>query len=1165
MKSLHALLSSLSAQDVRLWVEGDQLRCNAPAGTLTPELRAELTQRKTEILNVLNRATRAVGVMAESIQPVPRTGDLPLSFAQQGLWFIDQLEEGSATYNQLFAVHWQGHLQVSTLQQALTEIGQRHEILRTSFNTVNGQPTQAIADAFDLHLTQIDLQDFPSPRQWNEIEQLAIAESLQPFDLNQAPLMRVKLLQLGPADAVVLFVIHHLIADAWSGAIILQELTTLYAAFGHDQPSPLPTLPFQYVDFAQWQQQHLRGAVLNELFGYWQQQLQGPLPVLELPSDRPRPAIQTYRGATATFQLNPEVAGWLKHFSQQQGGTLFMTLLAAFQVLLYRYTDQVDLCVGTAIATRREQDLESLVGFLVNTVVLRTDLAGHPSFCELMDRVKTVVWGAFNHADLPFHLLVEKLRPERDLAHTPLFQVMFVLENAPIAPIQQPELSLQLLEMPVATAKFDLNLSMREMDQSLVGKFEYNADLFDAATITRMVGHFQTLLAGIAANPQASITQLPLLTPAERQQLLVEWNHTQVEYPQQFGVHHLFENQVEKTPDAVAVTSGNRALTYRQLNQQANQLAHQLMRLGVKPEVLVGICVERSLEMVIGLLGILKAGGAYVPLDPTYPAERLAFMMSDAQVPVLLTTESLIARLPQHSASVVCLDTAQATLASELDENPDSGVQFEHLAYVIYTSGSTGQPKGTLIPHRGLVNYLSWCTQAYAVDEGSGAPVNSALGFDATITSLFSPLLAGRTVVLLSDGHELDALSTVLRSQPDFSLVKITPAHLEILNHQLSDLSANGHTRSLIIGGEALFAHHLSVWRTRAPSTRLINEYGPTETVVGCCVYEVSPQTPELGAIPIGRPIANTQLYLLDQHQQPVPIGIPGELHIGGAGVARGYLNRPDLTAAKFIPHPFSDRPGERLYKTGDLARYRPDGTLEYLGRIDDQVKIRGFRIELGEIETALTQHPQIREAVVMMREDQPGNQRLVAYLVPIPFQTLDLTPSHMRRYVQATLPAYMVPAAFVILDALPLTPNGKVDRRTLPLPEVVAQTDVTYVMPQTEAERRIAEIWQALLQVDRVGIHDNFFDLGGHSLLLIQVQARLQELFAETIPIVELFKYPSIHALAQHFSQSQSSVNAQQAQQRIQQRRDRQTTMQQQRQIRQQRRAMHKSRGGAS
>jgi len=1024
----------------------------------------------------------------------------PASFAQRRLWFLDQFEPGSPLYNIFSAVRMQGTLHVAALEQGIQEIVQRHESLRTTMATIDGQPTQIIHPRTNITLAKIDLQELFKQDQEGEIFRLAIEEAQRPFHLAQGPLLRTMLLKLGEEEHMLLLSMHHIISDGWSMGVFIREIAILYEAFAQGRPSPLHELPIQYADFAAWQREWLQGEVLQEQLTYWTQQLGDYPPVLRLPTDLLRPAVQTSHGARQACFLPLPLSEALKELSRQEGVTLFMTLLAAFQTLLSRYTHQDDISVGTSIANRTRAETEGLIGCFVNMLVLRTDLSGDPSFRELVQRVREVALGAYAHQDLPFEKLVEELNPAREMSHTPLFQVLFTLQNAPMQLLELSGLTLRSLAVDRRTAKFDWLLSMLDTEQGLAASWEYNTDLFNDTTITRLLEHFQTLLEGIVANPEQRLSSLPLITASERQQLLVEWNDTAIDYPREQCFHQLFAQQVERMPDSIAVVFEDQQLTYAELNARTNQLAHHLQTLGVGPDVLVAICVERSLEMVIGLLGILNAGGAYLPLDLTYPKERLAFMLEDARAPVLLTQQRFVGSLPESKAHVICLDTAWEATAGEPGENPISGTIAQNLAYVIYTSGSTGKPKGTMIPHQGLMNYLHWCTQVYLTEGGRGAPVHSPIGFDLTITSLFSPLLVGQSIVLLPEAQEIESLCTLLRTEGDFGLVKITPAHLEVLSHLLPPEEAQGRTRALIIGGEALWGISLSFWQTYAPHTRLINEYGPTETVVGCCVYEVPAGTTLAGAVPIGRPICNTQLYILDSHLQPTPVGVPGELYIGGDGLARGYLNRPDLTAERFIPHPFSDEPGARLYKTGDLARYQLDGNLVFLGRIDDQVKIRGFRIELGEVEAVLSQHSAVHEAVVIVREDTPGDRRLVAYVVPQEEQSP--TVGHLRSFLREKLPEYMLPSAFVILEQLPLTPNGKVDRRALPRPERKGP----FVAPRNPVEERLAGMWAEVLGLERVGIHDNFFELGGHSLLATQVISRLRAAFRVELPVRRLF-----------------------------------------------------------
>jgi amino acid adenylation domain-containing protein len=1125
MKKIDKFLSELYSLDVKLWVEGDCLRCNAPDEVLTPSLSAQLCDRKTEIIAFLNQAHCALHSLSPTlaIQPISRQGNLPLSFAQQRLWFLAQLEPNNPFYNIPVAVRLQGQLNLATLEQTFNEILRRHETLRTNFQIVEGQPVAVISPIASLQMPLLDLSELPNTQKEAEVKQQILAEAQLPFDLKTDLLLRVKLLRLGEQEHILIVTMHHIASDGWSIGVMVSEVATLYEAFCAGQPSPLPQLPIHYADFAAWQRQCLQGEALQAQMSYWRKQLEGAPSVLELPLDQPRPTVGTFRGASYSFEISKEVSLALNQLSQQAGSTLFMTLLAAFNILLGRYTGNEDIVVGTPIANRNRAEIEGLIGFFVNTLVMRTNLSGNPSFLELLERVREVTLGAYTHQDFPFEQLVEALQPQRSLSHTPLFQVMFVLQNAPMLQIELPGLTLSPLESDSGTAKFDLTLILSEMmprtESGLRGKFEYNTDLFDASTITRMVEHFCTLLSGIAAAPERRISELPLLTESQRHQLLVEWNQTRTDYPKDKCIHQLFEAQVEKTPDAVAVVFENQQLTYRELNQRANQLAHYLQELGVKPEVLVGICVERSLDMVIGLLGILKAGGAYVPLDPAYPQERLAFMIEDARSPVLLTQQRLVEALPEHKAQIVCLDADWEEIAQESQENPVSEAMANKLAYVIYTSGSTGQPKGVQILHGALANFLSAMHLTLGLSQEDILLSVTTISFDIAALELYLPLIVGARLVVVSREVAADGLQLSQQlASSGVTVMQATPATWQLL--LAAGWQGNGQLK-ILCGGEVLkrkLANELLEL-----GTELWNLYGPTETTIWSAAYKVElleSTEQQNDIVSIGRPISNTQFYILDQHHQPVPVGVFGELHIGGAGLARGYLNREELTAQKFIPNPFNGDSASRLYKTGDLARYRPDGNVEYLGRIDHQVKVRGFRIELGEIEAVLSQHPGVRESVAAVQEDESNSQRLVAYVVPCSGQRLAI--AQLRHFLEERLPKYMIPSVFVLLEALPLTPNGKVDRQALRSPEALRpELDVAYVMPQTEAERVIAEVWQKALNLENIGIHDNFFELGGHSLLLVQVNSQLRELFNTELSIIEMFRYPTISSLAEYFSKT--------------------------------------------
>jgi len=1102
----------------------------------TPSVNANISNEKAQVQIISQRT---------------RTEPCPLSFAQQRLWFLNQLEVDSFAYNISAAVRLKGMLNIIALHESFNEIVRRHEALRTSFAIASsgaysfgeasyaerlgekpiadGQPVQIVAPALTLTFPVISLRDMSEIDQEVEVQRLAKSEAQQPFNLAQTPLLRGTLLQLNDTNHVLLFTAHHIVFDGWSIGILIRELVVLYEAFSTGKLSPLPKLPIQYADFALWQRKWLLGEVIKSQIAYWQQQLAG-ISVLQLPTDRPRPKIQTFRGATESFFLSAKLTEALKVLSLQEGVTLFMTLLTAFKTLLYRYSGQEDIAVGSPIANRNQTETENLIGFFVNTIVLRTDVSGNPSFRELLHRVRECTLSAYAHQDLPFEYLVEKLQPERNLNHNPIFQVMFAFQNAATEELKLPGLNLNFLNFDRQAATFDLSVSMQDGKSGVQGKFEYNTDLFNADTIRRMVEHFQILLAGIVEHPEQQLSSLPLLSATQQQELLVEWNNTRVNYSQNQCVHQLFEAQVERTPNNIAIAFVEQQITYSHLNAQANQLAHYLQKMGVGTEVIVGICIERSLEMVIGLLAILKTGGAYLPLDPRLPKERLALMLEDAQVSVVLTQEKLLAVLPED-INLVILDADWQEIAKQDKCNPTSQVTTENLAYVIYTSGSTGRPKGVQILHSAVVNFLHSAHQTLQLVEQDIFLSVTTLSFDIAVLEIFLPLIIGARVVIVSRGVATDGvqLSDAL-AKSAATVMQATPATWQMLvetgwwgNPQLK----------ILCGGEALPRNLANQLLQRCAS--LWNLYGPTETTIWSTAYKVETES---SIVPIGRPLANTQIYILDQHGQLLPVGVVGELHIGGAGLARGYLNQPELTAQKFIFNPFVDEIGTRLYKTGDLARYLPSGDIEYLGRIDYQIKLRGFRIELGEIEAVLSQHSAVKQAVVFLKEDKIDNQQLVAYIVSRNQQTPTI--SELRNFLKHNLPDYMIPSDFVLLETLPLTPNGKVDRRRLSTQASVhLEKDITYVAPQSASEKAIAIIWQAVLSVEKVGIHDNFFDLGGHSLLLVRVYSQLQIVFLhKNLSMMDLFIYPTISSLARYLNQSES-LTVQPSSDRSQTRRD--------------------------
>jgi amino acid adenylation domain-containing protein/non-ribosomal peptide synthase protein (TIGR01720 family) len=1032
------------------------------------------------------------------------------SFGQERLWFLDQLEPGSPLYSIPIALRLKGLLKHESLWRALNAIVDRHEGLRTTFATEQGKLVQVVAPERELPVPLVDLSHVPKSDRQSVAQRLVMEEAEQPFNLASGPLFRAMLLRLGDEEHLLLLTMHHIVSDAWSMVVFLEDLTTLYEAFSAGRPSPLPALPIQYADFAQWQLEVLEGELLREQIAYWRKQLAGVPAVLELPTDRPRPAVQTFRGAAKTVELPNELARQLRELSRREGVTLFMTLLAAFQTLLHRYSGQDDIVLGSPVVNRNRSELERLIGFFLNILVLRTNFSDNPTFRELLRRVREVALEAYAHQELPFEKLVEELQPQRSLSHNPLFQVMFVLKPPAQGELKLNDVSVEGITVDTRTSKLDLTLFVTEEPESLTCALEYNTDLFDGTTIDQMLRHYEQILKRVVANPEERIGQLSILSEAETSQLLIEWNAAATGYPSDKCFDQLFEEQVRRAPNALAVGFGDQKLTYSELNRRANQLAHFLKKRGVGPDKLVGICVERSFDMIVGLLGILKAGGAYLPLDPTYPRERLSYMLEEGDVSVLLTQESLRRSLPYEEA--ICLDVDWSAINEESEKTPKKTTTSDNLVYVIYTSGSTGKPKGVMITHRGLLNYLHYASRAYAIDRGGGALVHSPIGFDLTVTSVFAPLISGSHVSLLPEERGIEALAATLKNGPGYSVLKVTPSHLEGLSYLLVPEDAAQSTRVLIVGGEALYAESLHFWRGAAPAMRIINEYGPTETVVGCCVYEIKQNDSITGPVPIGRPIANTELYILDKYLHPVPIGVVGELHIGGAGVARGYLNRPELTAERFWPNPFSKGPGARFYKTGDRARYLRDGNIEFLGRADDQVKIKGYRVELGEIESALAEHPWLVDSVVVAREDTPGNRLLVGYVVPA--AGAEVERREIVNFLSDKLPEYMVPAVFVVLQALPLTPNGKVDHRALPPPDR-SHRETGYVAARTLVEATLTDIWARVLGLDRVGIHDNFFELGGDSILSIQIIASANKVGLR-LTTKHIFQYQTIAELAQ-------------------------------------------------
>ncbi len=1057
------------------------------------------------------------------IQRLPRDGYLPLSFAQQRLWFLNQLEPESAAYNLPSVVKLKGKVDIPTVKRTIQEVIRRHEILRTAYQVVDGEPMQLILPEVTFDLPVIDLRQLPLEEQKIRTEQIVHEEAQRPFNLTQGAIPRAVMIQLKNEEYLLVYTMHHIVSDGWSMDVLNREMGILYEAFITGRPSPLAELPVQYADFASWQRKWLQGDVVEQKINYWKQQLAG-VPVLQLPTDYPRPAVQSSRGDTERLKLPRELADGLKRLSRQESATLFMTLLAAFQVLLHRYTGQEDICVGTPVSGRSRKEIEGLIGFFVNTLLIRTDLSGNPTFRELLGQVRTCVLQAFANQDVPFEKLVDELQPERELSHHPLFQVMFSMQS--IVPEEVNRLAgLELSSVPVdyKASMFDLDLNVIDTQRGLELVLIYCTDLFNSETVRRMLGNYQRLLEVILSDPDQRVGELSLLTEEERQQILVEWNQTKEPYPQERCIHQLVEAQVKKTPDNVAAVFKGEALTYQELNRRANRMAWQLIDQGVGPNTVVGLLAERGHDFLTAILAVLKAGGAYLPIDPLYPAGRISQIVSNSQCPLVITSTNSLQKLEtaltditaENRPTVLSLETLLTTPSPE--DNLPRRVTPSDLAYVIFTSGSTGVPKGVMIEHRGMLNHIYAKIRDLKLTSQDIISQTASQCFDISVWQFLTPLILGGQVFILPDevAHDPAQLLAAV-SQGSVTVLQVVPSQLRAILDETEryryDLSA---LRWLIPTGEVLGPELCKKWLACYPKVPLVNAYGPTE-----CSDDVShhaiftPDAIDSARIPIGRPINNTQLYVLDRHLQPVPVGVPGELHVGGVGVGRGYLNRPELTAERFIPDPFSQEPGARLYKTGDLVRYLPSGELDYLGRMDQQVKVRGYRVELGEIESVLQEHPTVRESVVIVKEDTLGHNLLVAYIVPVAERTPNL--NDLTTFLSTKLPDYMLPSAFVFLEKMPTMPNGKINRKALPEPDMAnLDLGMEFLAPRTPMESVLAAIWANVLNVDQISVNSNFFQIGGHSLAAAKVVNLINDIFQAEVPLRTLFESPTIAEFA--------------------------------------------------
>jgi amino acid adenylation domain-containing protein len=1097
-------------------------------------------QERDELLALLLEEEGLV-LPQEKITVQQRGNEIPLSLAQQRLWFLEQWMPHNTAYLMSGQVRLKGTLHREALQKSLQAIVERHESLRTSFTiTAEGDPIQVIAPSLLLPLAYHDLESIAPEEHERAFSHLARTQAQQPFDLTRPPLLRVSLVRMSACEHILLLTVHHIIFDGWSVDIFVREMAALYTAFVTGQPALLPALPIQYADFSIWQRQWTQSHEFERLLEYWKRQLDAAPEMLELPADHPRPATTTFQGFRSLTRLPPPLVRQLKTFCQQCEATPFMVLLASFLILLARYSSQEDVLVGTLIANRTRQELEGLLGFFVNMLPLRVRVESNMSGKRLIERVRETCLDGYTHQEMPFEYLVEILRPKRSLSHQPLVQVTFQLRNVSSIEVELPGLTLSLGEQPVETARFDLSMDVvEENDTTLLVGITYRKDLFEEATIQRMAGHYRRILEELVSHPEQKLGRLPLLTQEEYQHIVVDWNRGQRPLAPPLCLHELVSRQVALTPDAPALLFRNTRFTYKQLEQRANQLAHLLRSSGIGPDCPVAVCLERSPELIVSILAILKAGGTYVPLDPDSPPGKLDFLLARSQAELVITQQELSGRLKIDQKCLLMLDhpEVQAHIARQSLEAPAVMIEPEHLAYMIYTSGSTGEPKGVMIPHRGISNRLLCVQEILHLTDRDRVLQKTPISFDVSVGEIFLPLITGACLVIAEPRRHWDTtyLMHIIQEQ-EVSYVHFVPSMLRAFLETPGVEACKKYVRYIWSGGEALSPDLAQECKRRLNGT-LINGYGPTEASVGVTAW-VYEEGNDVLTLPIGRPLEHVRIYILDAQLNPVPVGIPGEIYIGGLPLARGYYQHPEWTAERFIPDPFSATGGERLYRTGDRGQYRPDGLIEFLGRDDNQVKIRGLRIELGEIETILRQQPGVRQGIVRAREGKTGEKQLVAYVVPDP----DQRPSswELRQHMAEKLVYQMVPSVVLFLEALPLSTNGKVDLSALPEPEMHEQEQHnSFVVPTTELERSLARIWQELLHVEKVSIDQNFFELGGHSLLLIKMQSRLESVLGYRVPVLDLFQHPTIRSLAKYLRQMPDHTDERDANERGQMQRE--------------------------
>ncbi|MGD2087794.1 MAG: amino acid adenylation domain-containing protein [Candidatus Aminicenantes bacterium] len=1066
-------------------------------------------------------------LLAQLLQEeIHRPEMFPLSFAQERLWFLDRLEGPNSTYNVWLVFQLKGLLQTKQLENSVNTVVQRHEILRTTFVLKDGEPMQVVAKCLFIPLPVLDLQRVPPEEQSREVQQLALSEVQKSFDLEKGPLLRLKLLKTSEKEHVLVLSMHHIISDAWSMRIFLQEIIVLYNAFLKGEPSPLPEISLQYADFSTWQRKFLTGEVLQKQLNYWKQRMADVPSLLELPTDRPRPPLQAYAGRVEYMKIGSELTKKLKLLSRELGSTLFMTLLSAFALLLSRYSGQTDIVIGTPIANRTRKEIEPLIGFFVNTLMMRIDLSGNLSFAQLVKRVRQMALESYEHQDLPFEKLVEELQPERSLSHSPLFQVFFVLNAKDGEFSRSSHLEISPLEIQRNTAKFDISLSISESSKKLRGKMEYSTALFDASSICRMLAHFQALLGAVVAQPGQGFDQLSLITETEKRRLLEEWNDTAALYQKKSPLHQLFRQQVDKTPHNIALVFEEKWLTYKMLEETSNQWACGLRKQGVSTGIIVGIMVKRSLEMMVGILAVLKAGGTYLPIDPDFPGKRLKYMLADSNTRILLSNSDLRDKHENCIGAEKIISVSPRSFTNEDKEVPVPPGYFgaNVPAYLIYTSGSTGKPKGILVEHRNVVNFIKGITIRIEFGTGQSLLALTTISFDIFILETLLPLTTGTCVFIANEHQQHDPrrLHQILREN-NINMLQLTPAKLKLLMDSQEGENCLNTIEHLMVGGET-FPDDLFERLKLKYSGKVYNLYGPTETTVWSSWKELTTNSP----VTIGTPLANTRLYILNQYSQLQPVGLAGELCIGGDGVARGYLNHPQLTHEKFVESTYESIYAKRgrIYHTGDLARWLPNGEVAFLGRKDHQIKIRGFRIELGEIENQLKTHESVKEAVVALKEDEKGDKYLAAYIISgttpagdSSDSTEDRFFSYLRDYLSARLPHYMLPTFFIQVERIPLTPNGKVDRKAFESHDTQMQSEVEYIAPQTGLEDTVAQIWQEVLGIDKVGINDNFFNIGGNSIKVIHLNAKLNEALKMDIPVVTMYRYLTIRSFVDYLN----------------------------------------------